>query len=152
MRRSAFTLLELIFVIVIIGILAKIGVQSIHTDYLLNDANYIAAKLRQAQYRGIGYDHRWGSGQDVSGACVTLTKTALEENASLGKVHYRLHVTLEDSDLKGKTVCFDHLGEAHDDGSFTSEAIAEQNVLTLSYGGRMRDIILLPKSGYVIIK
>ncbi len=152
MRRSAFTLLELIFVIVIIGILAKIGMESIRTDYLLNDANFIAMKLQGARYRGIGYDHRWGKDQDVSHACVTLTTAALEESATEGLSHYRLHVTLG-GELAGKTVCFDRLGEAHEDGSFASTPLKEQKVLIMQDDkGRRREIVLLPKSGYVIIK
>ncbi len=152
MRRSAFTLLELIFVIVIIGILAKIGMASIRTDYLLSDANYIAMKLEAARYRGIGYDHRWGKDEDLGEACVTLTESGLGERAEQGSVHYAIHVSLS-GELAGQTVCFDRLGQAHDDGNFTSEPIAERKVLVLEDGkGRRRQIVVLPKSGYVAIK
>ncbi len=151
MRGRAFTLLELIFVIVIIGILVKVGMASIRTDYLLSDANYIAMKLETARYRGIGYDHRWGKDEDLSEACVTLTESGLGERAEQGSVHYAIHVSLS-GELAGQTVCFDRLGQAHDDGNFTSEPIAEQKVLILrDQRGQERQVILLPQSGFVII-
>ncbi len=149
--RRAFSLLEMIFVIVIIGILAKIGMAAFRTDYLLHDAHHVALALERAKYRGIGYDHRPDLSQDVTGACVTLTEEALRGHASSGEAHYRLHSTLSGS-LSGKTVCFDRLGRPHDDGRFLSDPMMERKMLVLRYRGKEKRIFLLPESGYAIIK
>jgi len=151
--RRAFTLLELVFVIVIIGILAKIGSEAFRTDYLRNDAAFVALKIRQAQFEGIGFDHRTFDGSQIADTtgCLTLTQVSLEENATAGRAAYRLHASLT-GDLAGKTLCFDHLGMPHDDGSHISTPMAAAATLTLTYGGRERNLTVLPRSGYVIIK
>ena len=56
--KNAYTLVELIFVIVIIGVLAGVASTSFKSDYLRADMNYIAAKIKEAQYKGIGFEHK----------------------------------------------------------------------------------------------
>jgi len=52
MIKKAFTLIELVFVIVIIGIITGVGLNSFKTNYLLNDTNFIALKLKMLSFRG----------------------------------------------------------------------------------------------------
>lgn len=151
--KSAYTLVELIFVVVIIGVLGGVASTSFKSDYLSLDMNYIAAKIKEAQYKGIGYEHReFSGGEDGSTlGCITLTKSSLEGKAIDGDVAYRLHADLSGY-LNNKTLCFDAKGEAHDDGSFSSNAITEQKLLELTYNGVTKKITILPMSGFAIIE
>ncbi len=62
MKRNAFSLLELIFVIVLIGVISGIGFYMSRPDYSRQDAQYTLLKLKEARYRALGYDMQ----QDVS--------------------------------------------------------------------------------------
>jgi hypothetical protein len=147
------TLLELVFVIVLIAILAKTGSEMLKVRHLRDDAAYVAMKIDEARFAGIGFDHRGFDGGETGGdeGCVTLSAEGLEENATAGRAAYRLHVTLS-GDLAGKTLCFDRLGRPHDDGSHVSEPLGETKSLILQEGADQREIKVLPQSGYVIIR
>ena len=150
--RRAVTLLELVLVIVIVGILAKVGVDSFRPDTLRNDARYIASKIRHAQYRGIGYDHRDFNGSEVSDnadiGCITLDKEHLDGNASRGEIRYAVRSELS-GELAGTTLCFDHLGQPGQDDH--SHPFHQLKILTLKHGNREANLSVLPLSGYVII-
>jgi len=156
MIKKAFTLIELVFVIVIIGIITGVGLNSFKTNYLLNDTNFIALKIKNAQFSGIGYSHLdFGGGvssTDRTG-CIEINKTSLEENATNPhKVNYKLHVTLNPTDT---TICFDSKGRPHD-GNFTDDfnanLLSSQKIITLEYRGKERNITIQPITGYVIVK
>jgi len=55
--KKAYTLIELIFVIIIIGIMSAVGASAFKPTYLRDDTNFIQAKIKQAQFLGIGYNH-----------------------------------------------------------------------------------------------
>jgi prepilin-type N-terminal cleavage/methylation domain-containing protein len=155
--RRAVTLLELILVIVIIGILAKIGLGMIRTHPLLDDAQWIALQIRQTQYRGIGYDHRaFGGGeidQEATVGCLTLDRESLDSNASQGEAHYRIRSQLS-GELAGKELCFDHRGRPSlndtPDHNHSNYLITPQSLI-LSDRDRNLTLELLPLSGCVII-
>jgi prepilin-type N-terminal cleavage/methylation domain-containing protein len=147
--RKAFSLLELIFVIVLIGIIAGVGSSMFKTNYLLNDTNFIVAKIREAQYQGIGYEHNGfgieASTPDYDRGCVYLN------DVNLSASDYKLHVTLG-GDLKDKTLCFDSKGRPHE-GDFTkSTLLTEQKMLNLINNSKIVSISIEPVTGYAIIK
>ncbi len=147
--KKAFTLLELIFVIIIIGILAAVASSTYKENYLKNDINFIALKIKEAQYRGIGYEHMvFGTNDapvDYSNGCIRLEKSALEESSTEAKVTYRLHV---DSFDEG-TICFDSKGRPHDNDFTPATLRSEKKVIDLSYNGETKSITIFAISGYV---
>lgn len=151
--KRAYTLIELIFVIVVIGILAGVASTSFKSDYLSVDRNFVLAKIKQAQYLGIGYEHRNFDGtfdSDMKG-CIELTKTALEDKASEGNVAYKLHVDVNTNGLNNDILCFDAKGRPIDGDFATGTLLATKQEITLTYNGTKR-IFILPKSGFAIIE
>jgi len=150
--RYAYTLVELIFVIVVIGILTGVASSSFRSDYLADDAGFIVAKVRQAQYKGIGYEHKvFGTDTapvDYNNGCINLEKTALEDKAVDSKVAHKLHVDAFDEG----TICFDAKGRPHDNDFSIGTLRSDTKVITLSYNGETKTISLLALSGFAIIE
>ncbi|PHR54925.1 MAG: hypothetical protein COA44_12050 [Arcobacter sp.] len=150
--KKAFTLLELIFVVVIIGILMGVASSSFKSDYLSADAEFITIKIRQAQYKGIGYEHKvFGSDTapvDYINGCINLEKSALGDSSVDGKVSYKLHV----DNFNAGTLCFDAKGRPHDTDFSPSTLRSDTKVITLSYNGKTKDISILSLSGFAIIE
>ena len=113
--RHAFSLLELIFVIVLIGIISGIGFYTAQPDVTKQDAQYTLLKLKEARYRAIGFET--GNTNCSDGGWITLTKTALsnasDNNDSMPReIKSEVNTTI-------MTLCFDSLGRPHD-GNFTT--------------------------------
>ena len=146
--KRAVTLVELVFVIVIIGVLLYIGVYSFKPKYLLNDTRYVYMKILQTKYEGINYDKSWQSTTNGIG-CIDLRLASLQ---SAGKEdHYTFHASISNT---LDTLCFDRYGRAHaDDNATTASSLitSKQRIITLSYKHEEINISVLPKSGYVII-
>ncbi len=149
--KKAYTLVELIFVIVIIGVLAGVASSSFKSDYLAADMDYIAAKIKEAQYKGIGYEHKvFGSDiapADLDNGCIRLEKSALESHATRGDVKYVLHVDAFDAG----TLCFDAKGRPHETDFSLGTLLNVKKEINLSYNGTTKQIIILPLSGFAII-
>ncbi|MEA2099028.1 MAG: type II secretion system protein [Campylobacterota bacterium] len=147
----AFTLIELIFVIVIIGILTSIGVTSFKPKYLNDDLNFIQSKIKEAQFLGIGFEHLNFDGSvidnyDASG-CIRIEKSALEESMTTNKVNYQLHVDINPADT---TICFDSKGRPRED-DFNGTLLTTQKTFQISYKNEEKNITIEPITGYVII-
>jgi prepilin-type N-terminal cleavage/methylation domain-containing protein len=152
MIKRAFTLIELIFSIVIIGIMTGVATASFKTNYLLTDTNFIALKIKNTQALGIGYEHLdFGGGvssSDTTG-CIKIEKSSLEENATnQHEVNYKLHVTL---DPLSTTICFDSKGRPHKE-SFDGDLYTSQETITLSNANKAMSINIQAITGYVIVK
>jgi prepilin-type N-terminal cleavage/methylation domain-containing protein len=151
--KPAFSLLELIFVVLLIGILAGIGASAFKPHYLIDDVNVIVSKIKQAQYEAIGFETRNFDATQIATdrGCVTLDKAGFEDAAGSRDGAYSLHVTLDRSDFTSTKLCFDTQGAPHE-GDHVNNPITVRKVLKVLYGNDESDIIIEPKTGYVIIK
>jgi len=149
---KAFTLIELIFVIILIGIMGSIGFSSFKPKYLINDVNFIQMKIKEAQFLGTGFEHLNFDGTVISGyndtGCIKIEKSSLEENAtSSHEVSYKLHVDIIPTDT---TICFDSKGRPHKN-NFNGTLLTEQIVFNFKYSNEERNITIEPITGYAII-
>ena len=129
MKKEAFTLLELIFVVMLIGILSGIGFYSFKPHYLRNDINFVLMKLEETRYQGMDYDKSRLSSGDSTG-CISIDALNKSDDAA-----YKFHSTLKNRPFE--VLCFDTLGRDHngtqDSNTTTIDSLVHQN-LTLVYG------------------
>ena len=155
MRRTAFTLIELIFVILLAGILAMAVTSLTRPDRLLNDTKFVLAKVMKTRYEAIGYDHRNFDGTFEAGdmGCLTLHRSSLEGNLSqAGAYRLRQSTQISVEGLGGNTICFDSLGRPHN-GDFSLPSLLHREVdITIGDGKNRHMITIYPVSGYVTMK
>jgi prepilin-type N-terminal cleavage/methylation domain-containing protein len=153
-KKHAFSLIELIFVIVLIGVLSGVGFYMSQPDATKQDAQYTMLKLKEARYHAIGYNT--GNGTPINNGCVTLTKDALS-NASDNNdsMHREIKSTIPlITDLSAEqTVCFDSLGRSHNGTDITLSSLLSTNIdIFFKDGDKNATIRLLNGTGYVIIQ
>lgn len=143
--KKAFTLIELIFVIVLIGVLSGIAFYMNQSDVTRSDAQYTLLKLKEARYRAIGYTT--SDGTVAPGGCVTLTKEALSDN-----VTPKYEIKSNTITTSTTTVCFDALGRPHDGNSTTLSTLLASDInVTFQKASKSTTIFLYNQSGYAII-
>jgi prepilin-type N-terminal cleavage/methylation domain-containing protein len=147
--KKAFTLLELIFVIVLIGVLSGIAFYMNRPDGTRSDAQYTLLKLKEARYRAIGDDT--SNGTALANGCVTLTKTALSNNETpVYTIKSSIPPILALSNEQ--TVCFDTLGRPHNGNSTTLNTLFTSDVnITFQSSTHTSEIKLYKQTGYAII-
>lgn len=149
--KKAFTLIELIFIIVIIGIIAGVGFSMVSPQYNLRDGEFLLLKIKQAKFKAMNYE-----GQKDS-TCITLTRTSLNnnENSNPKNQHpykFRSNVTSAVNNL-----CFDSLGRPHDGASYVGENVRLDTLMhdildiNLVNNGKSCVIRVYPLTGYGII-
>lgn len=155
MKNRAFSLIELIFVIIIIGVLSGISFYISQPEYTHQDAQYTLLKLKEARYNAIGYD---GLKDDQ---CVILTKESLSSAESpahtikstieLGSVSTSANPILHS--IANATVCFDALGRVHEGKDITLLSLVQSNSdIQFKNGDKNSTIRLFSGSGYAIIQ
>ncbi len=147
MMTRAFSLIELIFVIVLMGVLAGIGFYYSRPDYTRQDAQYTLLKLKEARYRAIGYD----TGNETicsEGGWLQLTATSLENDGGTSKHDIKSEIAPE-----GLTICFDALGRPHDENKTSLDSLLHVplDINFTAHGGKKSTIRLYPQTGYAII-
>ena len=150
MKKYAFTLLELIFVIVLMGVLTGIGFYMSQPDATKQDAQYTLLKLKEARYRAIGFQSSNSYGAD--GGCVILNDGNLSNNEvpkhEIKSKNINLNLVLTND-----TICFDSLGRPHDGNSTTLNTILQTDLnITFKDGDKNTTICLFPQTGYAIIQ
>lgn len=145
MRRGV-TLLELIFVLVIIGVLTGIGFYAFRPHYLQDDTSYVAMRLKQIKYEAIGYDRHiasLGEPNDSIG-CFSL-EDLNDTHQTRGQNPYRFHSDLNWNSPVQK-LCFDEFGRLHQK-SYDGTLLQDEVNITLSYKDEERNILIDPWSG-----
>lgn len=156
--KKAFTLLELIFVIVLIGVLSGIGFYMNRPDATRGDAQYTLLKLKEARYRAIGYQSSTAFG--VDGGCVTLSKDALSNDtqpshnikSEIALTSVMTYQTPAPHSLLGNEICYDTLGRPHDGNSVVLNTLLHSDLnVTFTSGTKSSTIRIFPQSGYSTI-
>jgi len=142
MKRAAFSLVELIFVIILIGVISSIGFYYSRPDYTLQDAQFALLKLKEARYRAIGYE-----GYSPNG-CVTLTKTALSSEST------PVHTIKSDitHNSPSDTICFDSIGRVHQGNDIALSSLIHSDItVNFTLSDKNTTIRIFNGTGYAII-
>ncbi len=148
--RSGFSMIELIFVILLVGILTYIGGNFLPDNRLLNDTNFLTMQIKKTQknalaYDAVGFSKPW-SKEDAS-VCIDLNTTVLEKDDQKAQKPHRFssHLSVDGN----TTLCFDNFGRP-----YQSEHLLLKNLdMNLTYKqDEYRSISVAPISGYVIIE
>ena len=147
--KRAFSLVELIFVMVIMAILAGIGMSNFKINSLTNDADFVLTKIKQTRFEAIGYDKSNFNGSYISNSvgCIKL------DSSDLSFKNYEIK-SLIDSNIS--TLCFDYLGRPHngsqDNNKTTIDSLLHSPLqINLTYNQKSKKITVLPISGYSFI-
>ncbi len=149
---KSFTLLELIFVIVIIAILAGVGTFFYKPKYLDTAIRRAILKIYETRYQGIGYNKNFQDLGNVntSVGCINLEndiKDAIKEVVGEKKVE---KFTIKASK---EVICFDYIARVHDDNNTEIDSLVFNNIeINISYNNSLKTIIITPNTGYVFVK
>ncbi|MEN4046105.1 prepilin-type N-terminal cleavage/methylation domain-containing protein [Sulfurimonas sp. NWX367] len=149
MRTKAYTLIELIFVIIIIGVLAGTGFYYFKPHYLQNDRDFLELQLNTTRYEGLNYDKRNPSGSmDYTIGCIAQENFFTDRTTI--DTHYKVHAVFTVTPNEN-ILCFDTLGRVHNgtDGNKTTQnsLLASDIVITLSYNNEEKNITIDHFSG-----
>ncbi|WP_456479668.1 prepilin-type N-terminal cleavage/methylation domain-containing protein [Nautilia sp.] len=147
---KAFTLIELIFVVIIMGILSFVGFQFIPNEKLFSDREVLVQKILEKKANALGYE---AEGNE-SYYCITFTKEWLnnDDNKSSEKVHYvfKSDISVTPS-LYNDTLCFDYVGRDYNgsaDENLTN-LLHTNIIITLKYRKKEENITIYPITGSV---
>lgn len=159
--KKAFSLVELIFVIAIIGIISGIGFFSYRPNHHLKDAEFVLLKLKEARYKAIANSSTNFPINDER--CLEMSKEKLNKTikkASPGVEDdiYQMKSEITPQNPAPTEICFDYLGRAHNGrtgGHFNlslATLIKEKSEYEVKYGANSCNIALYPYTGYAIIE
>ncbi len=155
LSTSAFTLVELVFVLVIAGILLSIGSTYIPKNKLLNDTDYIVSQIKNKQKNAIG-DNLYNFGEvlwgepakdssDYNATCVDFDKQWLEQQDRHSPNPYKF---AQDINITSNHICFDNIGRPYRNNKLLHNIMD----INISNSDKINEILIFPMSGYVIIK
>ena len=154
---KAFTLIELIFVIVIISLLSAVAVYYIPDPTLQEAFNVLKSKTFNKRSNAINFVNY----EDNNISCIEYTIKALNEDENNSRVKYhfskRLSLSVSGCDTNGidfennKTICFDSYGRAFAGiVDKTLNNLCENNaIITLKYKNKEKNLTIYQISGFV---
>ena len=145
-----FTLIELIFVIVIGGILAFVALNSIPDNTLISDADILQAKILEKRSNALGYKADMENSEDIKFVCIDLNKTSLNNEEKHSKVSYIFKSDIS-VNLDSDRICFDSLGRPFKDKvDYNLSYLIHKNVIiSVKYKLKELNLTLYPMTGFV---
>ena len=148
----AFTLIELIFVLVLIGILSTVAIMHMPNNTLVVDTQTLKFLILQKKSNALNFKADMDNADENKTVCITLTKSALNEEENSSKIRYFYESTISVNGLRnGNTVCFDEYGRPFDGrvNKDLSNLLTQNVIITLNYRNKEKNITLYKISGDV---
>jgi len=149
--KKAFTMVELIFIMIILGILATTMVINMPDNRLLTDTNFITQKIRAKQIYALSYDNfDYVNGQFIDDkTCISINKDTInldeKNNTKTNIYQISSQTTITPNDL---SICYDNLGRPYKLNNLLKMPIE----LNITYKNKTKTINILPFSGSVVKK
>jgi hypothetical protein len=143
--RSSFSLIEVIFVIVITGLLASMAFFSFKDNRLISDYQVLKHEILNIKTKALGYQ-KYGKS---SYQCIVLDKDILNNNDN--RVSYKFKSEISITGLSGNTLCFDYLGRAFDGEVDINmvKLLHNKVIVTLNYKNKEKNITIYPFGGAI---
>jgi len=145
---KAFTLIELIFVIIIMGLLSFIAVSYIPDNTLTDDTKAIKNLINYKETYALGYEANMSDENDKEKVCITFNKNDINNEENLSKVKYFIK---SDISSNVQTVCFDKFGRPFRNSvdDLDQNLLHTNVVIMLQYKDKNKTIIIHKITGYV---
>ncbi len=132
--RKAFTMLEIVVTIMIVGILAVIAKEVIPDVTLIKDTSYILSKIKETQ----------------SEAILEEGEKCFDIKSSTNKLNKQTIVLIKDSSLS--SLCFDEEGKPYEDNISMAKLMKKPLFINITYKKEKKDIVVMPYSGLVSVR
>jgi hypothetical protein len=156
MQKIAFTLIEIIFVIILVAILAIGALNSIPDNTLINNTEFIYGKILEKKANALGFLANMNDKDENRSVCIVFDNDWLKEDENFSKVKFKLSNRVQ-IDAENKTICFDYLGRPYggDVDLINFNNLLHKSVdinITYVKDKRYKTITIYPITGYVEIK
>jgi hypothetical protein len=151
--KYSFTLIELIFVIMVISLIAIGARNALPDNTLLNNTNYIKSKILDKRANALAYETNLSNSGDEHLVCMKFDRDWINEDEKISRVKFHLSQKIKIS--ADCNVCFDYLGRIHKDSinldSF--DTLLHKSVdINISYNDKNKTIRIYPMTGYTEIR
>jgi len=144
----AFSLIELIFIIAIMGILTVVGLSFLPNETPLSDTQVLKKIILTKKTNALGYKVF----TENNDTCLRITQDYINSEENQSKVKYKFKSSISVNGLNSDSLlCFDYLGRPYDGVVEENLSnILDKNVtITLTYHNREINLTLFPISGYI---
>jgi len=145
---KAFSLIELIFVIIIMGILTVVGLSFLPNETPLSDAEILKKIILTKKTNALGYKVF----TENNDTCLKITQDYINSEENQSKVKYRFKSSITVNGLNSDSLlCFDYLGRPYDGvvEKNLSNILNKNVTIILSFHNKEKNLTLFPISGYI---
>jgi len=151
---KSFTLIEMIFVIILVGLISIGAINSIPDNTLSNNVKFVYNKILEKKANALSFMANMNDADENRSVCVTFDEDWLRNDENYSKVKFDFsHRVTVSSDKE--TICFDYLGRPYD-GSVNlinfDNILHEKVDITIKYKKSDKKITIYPISGNVEIQ
>ena len=156
-KKDAFTIYELIIVIVTIGILAAVAIPRLKTNTLQEETLKVVDFIRYTQHLAMiddKYDPQDANWQQKAW-CIQINENNLTifsggiyakdpiDQSNIQKKEFTITLS------PNKTICFDEIGRPYENSIQYSNLLRNELIITTSYEGEDINISIQPETGFV---
>ena len=144
----AFTLIEMIFVLIIIGILSVIAVEFIPDNTLTDNTKALKNLINEKKSFALGYEANMSNSDDKKKVCITFNKDTLNKEENNSKVKYFFKADISSN---YDTICFDRFGRVYKNSiDAKNKNLLHENVkITLKYKNKTKTITVHKTTGFI---